>query len=150
MTSTFKFSCALTSDDILLLHFQVTASWPSARLVHRVHHRPITQQAGCRRSRGLSSSASVQQSEQAKSEQVSTSSSSNIDWDAFDAHQKEVSRLSHAEEARLLLDSGRYKSSKAETLQAGTVELRVGILHDAHGAILSIVVSHAGQAFSPP
>ena len=106
-----------TSVDTLLLQLQVTASWSGARLVHRVHHRAITQQAGCRRSRSLSSSAAVQQSEQAASEQTSTSDSSNIDWDAFDAHQKEVSRLSHAEEVRLLLDSGRYKSFQTKTLQ---------------------------------
>ena len=139
-----------TSVDIVLLQFQVTASWSGARLVHRVHHRAITQQASCRRSRGLSSSAAVQQSEQAASEQTSTSDSSNIDWDAFDAHQKAVSRLSHAEEVRLLLDSSRYKSFQIKTLQAGTVNLCVDILPDAHSQILSIVLSHAGQAFSLP
>ena len=126
MTITPKHSSALiVHDEILLLRFQVTASWPTARLVPRVQHWAITQQAGCRRRRGVSSSAAVQQSDQAASEQANTSVSSNIDWDAFDAHQKEVSRLSHAEEARLLLDSGRYKSFQTRCKQAMSRCMRI-------------------------
>jgi hypothetical protein len=32
---------------------------------------------------------------------------SEIDWQAFDAQQREAARLSHAEQARLILDTGR-------------------------------------------
>ena len=87
---------------------QVTLRSPKFRLVQAASHiSPISSQACQRTRRTLGTSAAVQQSEAASSEQGSASSASKVDWEAFDAQQRETPRLSHAEEARLLLDSGR-------------------------------------------
>lgn len=91
-----------------MLHLQVTLRGPHVRLVKAAPRiSPIDSQACQRSRRTFVTSAAVQQSEAASSEQASASSSSTIDWEAFDAHQRQTPKLSHAEEARLLLDSAR-------------------------------------------
>ena len=86
----------------------MTSSWPNARLVYITDQSIPRRARHHRRAQQFIRSAAVTQSEEASSEQASTSKST-IDWDAFDAHQRKVPKLSHAEEARLLLDSGRYE-----------------------------------------
>ncbi|CAL5219739.1 g1637 [Coccomyxa viridis] len=84
----------------------VTLRGSNVRLVQNAARiLPIDPQACQRTRRTFVTSAAVQQSEAASSEQTSASNSSTVDWEAFDAHQRQTPRLSHAEEARLLLDS---------------------------------------------
>ena len=93
---------------IPLLRLQVTLRGVRARPVQAVPRTsPVYLQACYTARRALVRSAAVQLSEAASSEQASASSSSAIDWEAFDAHLRDIPKLSDAEEAMLLLDSGR-------------------------------------------
>lgn len=58
--------------------------------------------------RSVASRATAGADVQTGGQQNLEASSSGIDWNAFDENQKSVPRLSHAEQARLLLDTGRH------------------------------------------